>query len=82
MLRRLQPPTRPPHSRDAGDGQLHVGVMAVLTAGTRVRVVNRHAPMADRTGEVIGWREVAFHIKLDLLGTYFFEPEELERVRD
>ena len=56
--------------------------MAALTAGTRVRVVNRRAPVGGREGEVIEWRGVAFHVKLDGLGTHFFEPEELERVRD
>jgi hypothetical protein len=56
--------------------------MAVLTAGTRVRVVNRCAPVAGCKGEVTAWREVAFQVKLDGLGTHFFEPEERERVRD
>ena len=56
--------------------------MAALTAGTRVRVVNKRPPVAGREGEVIAWRGVAFHVKLDGLGTHFFEPEELERVRD
>jgi hypothetical protein len=56
--------------------------MAALTAGTRVLVVNRGAPVRGCKGEVIEWRGVAFHVKLDGLGTHFFEPEELERVRD
>jgi hypothetical protein len=56
--------------------------MAALTAGTRVRVVNRRPPVAGCTGEVIEWRSAAFHVKLDGLGSHFFEPEELERVRD
>lgn len=56
--------------------------MAALTAGTRVRVVNRRQPVAGCKGEVIAWRGVAFHVNLDRLGTHFFEPEELERVRD
>jgi hypothetical protein len=56
--------------------------MAALTAGTRVRVLNRRPPLAGRKGEVIAWRDVAFHVKLDGLGTHYFEPEELERVRD
>ena len=55
--------------------------MAALTAGTRVRVVNSRQPVAGCTGEVIEWRGDAFHVRLDGLGTYFFEPEELERVR-
>ena len=56
--------------------------MAALTAGTRVRVVNRRPPEAGREGEVIEWSGVAFHVKLDGLGPHVFEPEELERVRD
>ena len=56
--------------------------MAALTAGTRVRVVNRRPPVGGCEGEVIDWRGAAFHVKLDGLGTHFFEPEELERVRD
>jgi hypothetical protein len=56
--------------------------MAALTAGTRVRVVNGRPPVAGCTGEVIEWRGVAFHVELDGLGAHFFEPEELERVRD
>jgi len=56
--------------------------MAALTAGTRVRVVNRRPPVGGSEGEVIEWRGVAFHVKLDGLGSHFFEPEELERVRD
>jgi hypothetical protein len=56
--------------------------MAALTAGTRVRVVNPRPPMGGREGEVIAWRGVAFDVELDGLGTYVFEPEELERVRD
>jgi hypothetical protein len=55
--------------------------MAALTAGTRVRVVNYHPVLHGREGEVIEWRGVAFHVNLDGLGTHFFEPEELERVR-
>ena len=60
---------------------MHVGLMAALTAGTRVRVINRHPPMAGCQGEVIAWRDVALHVKLDGLGTHIFEPDELERVR-
>ena len=56
--------------------------MAALTAGTRVRVVNRHPPVSGCGGEIIAWRDVAFHVELDGLGAHFFEPEELERVRD
>jgi hypothetical protein len=56
--------------------------MAALAAGARVRVVKGRRPWAGCEGEVIEWRGVAFHVKLDGLGTYFFEPEELERVRD
>ena len=56
--------------------------MAALTAGTRVRVVNRRPPVGGSVGEVIAWRGVAFHVRLDDMGTHFFEPEELERVRD
>jgi hypothetical protein len=56
--------------------------MSALTAGTRVRVVSSRPPVAGRTGEVIAWRGVAFHVKLDGLGTRLLEPEELERVRD
>ncbi len=55
--------------------------MAAVTAGARVRVVNRRAPVDGHEGEVIEWRGVAFHVKLDGLGTHFFQPEELERVR-
>jgi hypothetical protein len=55
--------------------------MAALTAGTRVRVVNRRPPVGGCEGEVVGWRDVAFQVTLDGLGTHFFEPEELERVR-
>ena len=55
--------------------------MAALTAGTRVRVVNRRPPLAGCEGEVIEWRGVAFYVKLDDLGAQLFEPEELERVR-
>ena len=57
-------------------------LMAALTAGTRVRVANHHPTVDGREGEVIAWRDVAFHVELDGLGTRFFEPEELERVRD
>jgi hypothetical protein len=56
--------------------------MAALTAGTRVRVVNRLPPVSGCEGEVIEWRGVAFYVELDGLGAHFFEPEELERVRD
>jgi hypothetical protein len=38
--------------------------------------------MAGCKGEVIGWLGRAFQVELDGLGTHFFEPEELERVRD
>jgi hypothetical protein len=38
--------------------------------------------VAGCTGEVIEWRGDAFQVKLDGMGTHFFEPEELERVRD
>ena len=55
--------------------------MAALTAGARVRVANHHPTVDGREGEVIEWRGVAFHVELDGLGTRFFEPEELERVR-
>ncbi len=54
--------------------------MAAVTAGARVRVVNRRRPVDGYEGEVIEWRDVAFHVKLDGLGMHFFEPEELERV--
>ena len=56
--------------------------MGALTAGTRVRVVNRHPPVVGCKGEVVEWRGVAFHVKLDGSGSHFFEPEELERVSD
>jgi hypothetical protein len=56
--------------------------MAALAAGARVRVVNRRAPLAGRKGQVIEWRGVVFLVKLDGLGSHFFEPEELERLRD
>jgi hypothetical protein len=56
--------------------------MAALTAGTRVRVANHHPAVDGREGEVIAWRDVAFHVKLDGFGTHVFEPEELVRVRD
>ena len=56
--------------------------MTALAAGARVRVVNRRRLVAGREGEVIEWRGVAFHVKLDGLGTHLFEPEELERVRN
>ena len=56
--------------------------MAALTAGTRVRVVSRRPYVSGSKGEVIEWRGVAFHVELDGLGTHFFQPEELERVRD
>ena len=55
--------------------------MAAVTAGARVRVVSRRPPVNGREGEVIAWRGAAFDVKLDGLGTHFFEPEELERVR-
>jgi hypothetical protein len=56
--------------------------MAALTAGTRVRVINGRQPAAGCTGEVIEWRGDAFQVRLDGLGTHFFDPEELERVLD
>ena len=43
-------------------------------------MVNRRAPVDGCEGEVIEWRDVAFQVELDGLGTHFFEPEELERV--
>jgi hypothetical protein len=55
--------------------------MAALAAGARVRVVKGRRPLGGCEGEVIEWRGVAFHVRLDGLGTHFFEPEELERVR-
>jgi hypothetical protein len=55
--------------------------MAALTAGTRVRVVNRRPRVGGCEGEVIEWGGVAVHVRLGGLGTHFFEPEELERVR-
>jgi hypothetical protein len=59
-----------------------VDLMGALTAGTRVRAVNQCPPVVGCEGEVIEWRGVAFHVKLDDLGTQFFEPEVFERVRD
>ena len=56
--------------------------MAALTAGSRVRVVNHCPPVGGPEGEVVGRHGVVFHVKLDGLGTRYFEPEELERVRD
>jgi hypothetical protein len=56
--------------------------MAALTAGARVRVVNRRPPVGGSVGEVIAWRGVAFHVELDGLGAHLIEPEELERLRD
>jgi hypothetical protein len=56
--------------------------MAALTAGTRVRVVDRRQPEAGCMGEVIRWHGDVFQVDLDGQGTRFFEPEELERVRD
>ena len=56
--------------------------MAALTAGTRVRVVNRRTPVGGCEGEIIEWRGAAFPVKLDGRGTHLFQPEELERVRD
>ena len=56
--------------------------MSALTAGTRVRAVNRGLPVGGAEGVVIEWHGVAFQVELDGLGTHFFEPEELERVRD
>ena len=53
--------------------------MAAVTAGARVRVVNRRASAHGCEGVVIEWRDVAFQVELDGLGTHFFEPEELER---
>ena len=38
--------------------------------------------VGGREGEVIAWRGVVFDVKLDGLGTHYFKPEELERVRD
>jgi hypothetical protein len=55
--------------------------MAALTAGTRVRVVDHRPPLGGCEGEVIEWRGAAFQVTLDGLGTHFFQPEELERVR-
>ena len=55
--------------------------MAAHTAGARVRVAKHHPTVDGCEGEVIEWRGVAFHVELDGLGTRFFEPEELERVR-
>ena len=55
---------------------------AALTAGSRVRVVNHCPPVGGPEGEVVGRHGVVFHVKLDGLGTRYFEPEELERVRD
>ena len=55
--------------------------MAAVSAGARVRVVGRRPPVLGCEGEVIEWRGVAFHVRLDGLGTHLFEPEELERVR-
>jgi hypothetical protein len=45
-------------------------------------VVNGRQPVAGCTGEVIEWRGDAFRVKLDGLGTQFFQPEELERAHD
>ena len=56
--------------------------MAALTAGARVRVANHHPSVGGCEGEIVEWRGVAFHVELDGLGAHFFEPEELERVRD
>lgn len=56
--------------------------MAALTAGARVRVVNRRQPVVGCTGEVVEWLGDAFQVELDGMGMHFFEPEELERVRD
>ena len=56
--------------------------MGALTAGTRVRAVNRRLPVSGAEGVVIDWQGVAFQVELDGLGTHFFEPEELERVRE
>jgi hypothetical protein len=56
--------------------------MAAVSAGTRVRVVNRRPPVAGCRGEVIAWRGVADHVALDGLEPYFLEPAELERARD
>jgi len=55
--------------------------MAALTAGTRIRVVTRQPPVGGCEGEIVAWRGVAFDVRLDGLGTHFFEPEELERLR-
>ena len=59
------------------DGRL----MSALTAGTRVRTVSRRPPVGGAEGVVVEWRGVAFQVELDGLGTHFFEPEELEKVR-
>ena len=56
--------------------------MSALTAGTRVRVVNRRPPVDGCVGEVVAWRGVVFHVELDGLGAHLIEPEDLERVRD
>jgi hypothetical protein len=37
--------------------------MAALTAGTRVRVVDRRPPMDGSKGEVIEWRGTAFQVR-------------------
>jgi hypothetical protein len=55
--------------------------MAALTVGARVRVVNDRPPVAGCEGVVVEWLGDAFHVELDCLGTHYFEPEELERVR-
>jgi hypothetical protein len=55
--------------------------MSALTAGTRVRTVSRRPPVGGAEGVVVEWRGVAFQVELDGLGTHFFEPEELEKVR-
>ena len=56
--------------------------MSALSAGARVRAVDRRPPVGGAEGVVIEWRGVAFQVELDGLGTHFFEPEELEKVRD
>jgi hypothetical protein len=38
--------------------------------------------VAGCEGEVIQWRDVAFHVELDGMGTHFLEHEELETVRE
>jgi hypothetical protein len=56
--------------------------MAALTRGARVRVVSHDPTVAGLEGEVIEWRGLYFRVDIEGLGARFFEPEELERVRD